>query len=316
MVARHNPPLIAARSFEAAARHKSFQKAATELNVTPTAISHQVKRLEDYLGQALFVRLNRAVELTADGVALAHTLQDIFVRLEQALDPDSRRTRSTINISAMPSLAAKWLAPRLPGFEARHPQWQIRLDAQDELVDFSSGKVDVALRYGAGKYPGLHAQYWMDASVFPVCSPALLETIALSEPADLRHHTLIHAESTTGCDRPPDWADWLAAAQAGKIDARRGPRFNSIYMALEAAQAGHGVALAPASLVERDLASGRLLKPLALELANPFAFWIVCPPRSLQDQKIIALFAWLQEQAAQLSAADAAPLSRTAPAYS
>jgi LysR family glycine cleavage system transcriptional activator len=138
MAVSSKPPLIAARSFEAAARHRSFLKAAEELHVTPTAISHQVKRLEEYLGQALFVRLNRAVELTGAGTALAGQLHELFAQLDAALDPQAYRARTTIHISAMPSLAARWLAPRLPEFEARHPEWQIRLAAEDELVDFTS----------------------------------------------------------------------------------------------------------------------------------------------------------------------------------
>lgn len=297
MTARPNPPLIAARSFEAAARHKSFLKAANELNVTPTAVSHQVKRLEEYLGQALFVRLNRAVELTDAGCTLALKLRDIFARLDQALDPEVHRARSVINISAMPSLAAKWLAARLPAFEARHPQWAVRLEVEDGLVDFQTGHTDLALRFGRGKYPGLHSRFWMQANVFPVCSPALLARIPLDKPADLRNHTLIHNETSELPGNPPHWRDWLKAARVGSVDANRGPLFSSWYMSLEAAQAGHGVALAPAPLVETDLASGRLVKPLALELDNPYAFWIVCPRQHLQDAKVKALSSWLLEQA-------------------
>ena len=297
MVARHNPPLIAARSFEAAARHKSFLKAAHELNVTPTAVSHQVKRLEDYLGQALFVRLNRAVELTEAGTTLAIKLREIFERLDQALDPEVHRARATIRISAMQSLAAKWLAPRLPGFEARYPQWVVRLEVEDRLVDFQTGSTDLALRYGTGKYPGLHSRFWMQANVFPVCSPALLAKTKLSKPADLRQHTLIHDETAELPGNPPHWRQWLRAARVGNVDVERGPQFSSIYMALEAAQAGHGVALTPGPLVETDLASGRLVKPFSLELENPYSFWIVCPRQHLQDPKIKALSSWLMEQA-------------------
>lgn len=297
MVARQNPPLIAARSFEAAARHKSFLKAAEELNVTPTAVSHQVRRLEDFMGQALFVRLNRAVELTAAGAALALTLQDIFVRLETALDPQRHQARSTILISVLASLAAKWLAPRLPDFEARYPQWQVRLDVADELTDFTSGQVDIALRYGTGKYPGLHARRWMSAKVFPVCSPTLLRKAPLDKPADLRRHTLIHNEIVAPKGRPPSWTDWLRAAGVDRINAERGPLFCNTYMALEAAAAGHGVALAPAPMVEGDLASGRLVKALDMEMENPYAFWIVCPKQNLQDEKIKTLTAWLLQQA-------------------
>lgn len=303
MAARPNPPLIAARSFEAAARHKSFLKAADELNVTPTAISHQVKKLEQYLGQALFVRLNRAVELTAAGAELALSLHDIFARLDQALDPQRHQQRSTIVISAMPSLAAKWLAPRLPDFEARHPQWQVRLDVDDKLADFKSGAVDIALRYGLGKYPGLHALYWMKGEVSAVCSPDLLRRVPLARAADLRQHTLIHNDVGARTLHPPDWPEWLAAAGVTRVDARRGPLFSSTHMALEAAMAGHGVTLAPAPLVELDLASGRLVRPLPLILDNPWAFYIVCPRQNLQDDKIKAMRAWLVQQARPAKAA-------------
>lgn len=299
MAARPNPPLIAARSFEAAARHKSFLKAADELNVTPTAVSHQVKKLEEYLGQALFVRLNRAVELTAAGAALASTLKELFASLDEALDPQRHQDRSTIVISAMPSLAAKWLAPRLPDFEARHPRWQVRLDVDDKLADFKSTPVDIALRYGTGKYPGLHARRWMDAQVSAVCSPDLLLRLPLAAPADLRNHTLIHNDVGTRTIHPPDWAEWLAAAGVTRCDLRRGPLFSSTHMALEAAMAGHGVTLAPAPLVALDVACGRLVRPLPLTLDNPWAFWIVCPRQNLQDEKIKAMSNWLVQQAKQ-----------------
>jgi LysR family glycine cleavage system transcriptional activator len=155
----------------------------------------------------------------------------------------------------------------------------------------------MALRYGQGKYPGLHARRWMSATVVPVCSPALLKRLPLNKPADLRRHTLIHNTTAARRIRPPEWNDWLQAAGLERIDAGAGPVFTSTYMALEAAQAGHGVTLAPEPLVERDLADGRLVKPLALELDNPWQFWIVCPRQNLQDEKIKTLTAWLLQQA-------------------
>lgn len=307
MASRPNPPLIAARSFEAAARLGSFLKAADELNVTPTAISHQVKKLEQYLGQALFVRLNRAVELTAEGVALAATLGKLFTDLDAALDPGQRQARATIVISAMPSLAAKWLAPRLGDFEARYPQWRVMIDVEDKLVDFQAGSVDMALRYGQGKYPGLHARRWMGATIVPVCSPALLRRQPLRSVDELRLHTLIHNTTAARRVRPPEWAEALAAAGASGVDVGRGPLFTSTYMALEAAQAGHGVTLAPLPLVERDLADGRLVQPLALTLDNPWSFWIVCPRQNLHDPKIAALTAWLLAQAGPDASATPGP---------
>ncbi|MCG2584268.1 transcriptional regulator GcvA [Massilia sp. TS11] len=299
MSERRNPPLVAARAFEAAARHLSFLKAAQELHVTPTAISHQVKRLEEYLDTPLFVRLNRAVALTEAGTRLAATLQPLFQQLEDALDPKRQRDAGTLTLSAMPSLAAKWLAPRLPDFEARYPQWRIRMESEDALVDLNRGEVDIALRYGMGKYKGQHARFWMAAPIHPVCSPQLLRRLPLKKPADLRQHTLIHYNSALSNPRPPHWAEWVAAARLRGIDADRGPHFSAIYMALEAALAGHGVALAPAPLVERDLAEGRLVKPLALELENPYAFWIVCARSRLHEEKIKLFTRWLLEQTRQ-----------------
>jgi LysR family glycine cleavage system transcriptional activator len=297
MPSRRNPPLIAARAFEAAARHKSFQKAAYELNVTPTAVSHQVKRLEEHIGRPLFLRLNRAVELTETGVSLACKLRNLFAQLEDVLDPEAHQNQSTINISAMPSLAAKWLAQRLPDFEARNPQWRLRLDATDALVDFKSGNVDLALRYGAGAWKDVHARHWMEAKVVAVCSPGLLKRIPLKTPADLRKHTLIHDQTSTRPGTPPQWDAWLKAAKVRNIDATRGPMFSSVYMSLEAALAGHGVALAAAPLVALDIATGRLVQPLDFEMDNPYAFWIVTKAKRSQDDKLRALTNWLVAQA-------------------
>jgi LysR family glycine cleavage system transcriptional activator len=139
----------------------------------------------------------------------------------------------------------------------------------------------------------------MRADLFAVCSPALLKQRALDQPADLRRHTLIHDQTCGRRGGPPGWPGWLAAANAAQVDAQRGPVFSSTYMALEAALAGHGVALAPAPLVTRDIAAGRLARPLPLALENPYAFWIVCPRQHLQDPRIKAVSAWLIEQASQ-----------------
>jgi LysR family glycine cleavage system transcriptional activator len=297
MSSRRNPPLIAARAFEAAARHMSFQKAAQELNVTPTAVSHQVKRLEEHIGKPLFLRLNRAVELTETGVGLACRLRDLFVQLEDVLDPETLASTNTINISAMPSLAAKWLAQRLPDFEARNPQWRVRINPDDKLVDFKTSDVDLALRYGPGKWKDVNARHWMEAKVVAVCSPSLLKRIPLRTPGDLRKHTLIHNQASTLPGNPPHWDAWLKAARVRNIDAQRGPLFSSVYMALEAALAGHGVALAAAPLVALDLATGRLVQPLDFEMDNPYAFWIVTKARRQQDEKVRALTNWLIGQA-------------------
>ena len=297
MTARRAPPLIAARSFEVAARHLSFQQAAGELHVTPTAVSHQVKRLEDFLGVQLFERYNRQVALTEAGQELASTLHDVFARLDAALERPTKKARTTIRISAMRSFAAKWLVPRLGDFEAHHPRLKVRVDAIDRLVNFANEEVDIGLRYGDGNYPGQHVELLMPVEVFPVCSPQLLarRDTPLKKAADLKRHTLIHIE--TAVKGLPGWHEWLDAAKAKGIDAAAGPVFDSSHMALEAALAGHGVALALSPLVQNDLETGRLVRPFALALPSPFSFWIVCRRELANSTKVRSFRSWLRRQA-------------------
>jgi LysR family transcriptional regulator, glycine cleavage system transcriptional activator len=298
MVHRRLPPLIAARGFEVAARRLSFQDAAEELNVTPTAVSHQVRRLEEFLGVQLFQRGNRTVALTEAGAELARNLHEIFTRLDQVLAHPAEQSRTTLRISAMRSFAAKWLAPRLGAFEARHPKMTFRIEAIDRLVNFSNEEIDVGLRYGDGNYPGQYVELLMPVEIFPVCSPQLMTRTKhpLKEPADLRHHTLIHIETPVKDRGLPDWPHWLKAARIKNVDASRGPVFDSSHMALEAAIAGHGVALAIAPLVQQDLESGRLVQPFSLTLPSPFSFWIVCKRDMANTAKIRALRKWLHEE--------------------
>jgi LysR family glycine cleavage system transcriptional activator len=297
---RRSPPLIAARSFEVAARHLSFLEAASELNVTPTAVSHQVKRLEEFMGVRLFNRFNRSVTLTDVGRDLAGTLHELFARLDDALVRPAEITSKTIHISAMRSFTAKWLAPRLGSFEAQHPALKIRLDAVDRLINFMNEEVDVGLRYGDGDYPGHHVELLMNVEAIPVCSPSLLSrpNFPLKELKDLRHHTLIHIDTAVKDKGLPNWADWLSTAKLKDVDPLRGSVFDSSYLALEATIAGHGVALGLSPLVKLDLESGRLVRPFKLALPSPFSFWIVCKRETANTTKFRAIRDWLHAQAA------------------
>lgn len=299
MSPRALPPLIAVRSFEAAARRLSFVAAAHELSVTPAAISHQVRRLEEYLGVQLFVRLNRAVRLTEAGAALAGPLHELFAHLDRVLTEVTRPQRSSLQVSAMPSVAAKWLAPRLHRFEARYPRYAVRVLAADRLVDFSHEPVDVGVRYGAGKYRGAHTELLMHASAFPVCSPQLLSRRRrpVRTPEQLTDCTLLHDETSKQAPGIPDWRSWLRASGTRGVDPERGPVFDGIHLALEAAVAGHGVALALAPLVEEDLSSGRLVRPFAFELRSAFSFWIVCARERAHTAPIKAFRNWLLSEA-------------------
>jgi LysR family glycine cleavage system transcriptional activator len=297
---RHPAPLNALRAFEAAARCLSFQAAAAQLFVTPAAISHQVKHLEDYLGVKLFQRGHRAVQLTAEGEALSASLSELFGLLDLALDRATAQSSAHLRISTMESFAAKWLAPRLHRFHREHPDLKVRIETGNEPADLVHGGIDVAIRYGGGGYTGVHAERLMDAPVFPVCAPSAMRDalVPLTSPDDLRHHTLLHDESALDRSGVPDWTAWLKAAGASSVDATRGPVFASIYLAQEAAASGHGVALGIAPLVEEDLHRGRLVKPFEREMDNAYAFWIVRRHGTDTQPAIEAFCRWLRAEAA------------------
>jgi LysR family transcriptional regulator, glycine cleavage system transcriptional activator len=295
------PPLNALRAFEAAARHLSFNAAAAELNVTPAAISHQIKALEDDLGIKLFRRLNRAVRLTDAGQACLPGLRDGFERIADAV----ARARQgegvgVLTVTSSPAIAAKWLLPRLERFRERHPSIDLRIDASMRLVEFAREDVHIGLRYGTGNYPGLHSELLLRSEVFPVCAPGLLKgKQPLRKPEDLRHHTLIHDETTTLDPRGPDWAMWLRAAGVTDVDANRGLRFNQVALALDAAIGGRGVTLARDVFAAEDLAAGRLVRPFGKAMPVDFAIYVVIPPALVAAPKVKAFRDWLFEEATE-----------------
>src|SRR6266403_1080676 len=204
------PSLNGLRAFEAAARHLSFTQAASELNVTQTAISHQIKRLEEELGVSLFVRQNRALSLTPEAKEYLPGIRAAFNDLRLATDRLLRRDDDhVLTISTLASLAAKWLLPRLSAFQEAHPGIDVRITTSTGLVDFKNGDVDAAIRYGRGHWPGLRADWLMADEMFPVCSPALLQAAKpLKCPEDLRDHVLLHTSTVYSAD----WRLWLTVA--------------------------------------------------------------------------------------------------------
>jgi LysR family transcriptional regulator, glycine cleavage system transcriptional activator len=306
---RRLPPLNSLRAFEAAARHLSFADAAAELHVTPAAISHQVKALEDHLGVTLFRRLNRAVRLTEQGQACLPGLRDAFDRLADAVERARMPVKGgVLTVSVAPSFAAKWLVPRLDRFRDAYPDIEIRISAGMHLVDFAREDVHIGLRYGSGHYPGLHVELLLHNEVFPLCSPALLRgRHALKRPEDLRHHTLLHDEASVRDESCPDWPMWLRAAGVTGLDATRGPRFDHASLVLDAAAAGRGVALTQGVLAGDDLAAGRLVKPFALTFPVEFAYYVVCPPSLRDDPKVAAFRKWVQEEAKRTASGRARP---------
>ena len=300
---RRLPPLNALRAFEAAARHLSFTKAAEELHVTPAAISQQVKALEDHLGVKLFRRLTRALLLTDEGQAALPSLREGFDKLAEAMEHvREREATGVLTVSVPPSFGAKWLVPRLDRFRAAHPDIDVRIDAADQLVEFAREGVDMALRYGRGDYPGLRVDMLFTEEASPVCSPRLLEgQRTLREPADLRHHTLLHVDWKMQSEAAPNWRMWLRAAGVHDIDPGRGPRFSIEIMVVQAALESHGVALTGSVLVADDLAAGRLVRPFDLSIPAPlnFSYYVVSPEATADQPRIVAFREWVMLEAAK-----------------
>ena len=226
----------ALRAFEAAARHLNFSRAADELSVTPGAVSQQIQNLEDYVGAALFKRTPKGLLLTDAAQTALPALREAFDRLAEAASlltaaVDGRR----LTLTAAPSFAAKWLVPRLGKFAQAQPQVDVWLSAGMEVVDFAAGEVDLAIRYGSGRYPGLEVIRLLSETVIPVASPELLATNPLESPEDLARHILLHDGSPDADDSCPDWAMWLAARGIKSVDGARGPRFNQSSLVIEAA---------------------------------------------------------------------------------
>jgi LysR family transcriptional regulator, glycine cleavage system transcriptional activator len=299
------PPLNSLRAFEASARHLSFSKAAQELHVTPAAISHQIKMLEDHLGTPLFKRLNRSLVLTDAGQACLPGIRDGFETLRGAVrEIGALGRQSVISVSVAPSFASKWLLPRLERFRAAHPDLDIRITASMHLVDFAREDIDLAVRYGSGNYPNLTVEKFMTERVFPVCSRKLLEgPEGLTNPARLKFHTLLHDDSPDDDDTCPDWRMWLKAAGIGDVDPTRGPRFNQSSLVLEAAVLGAGVALAKETLAQGDLEARRLIRPFDLSVPVDFAYYLVCPPERATLPKVRLFIDWLKQEAAAPRAA-------------
>ncbi|MGI9488864.1 MAG: transcriptional regulator GcvA [Geminicoccaceae bacterium] len=298
------PPLNAMRSFEAAARLLSFTKAADELFVTQAAISHQVKALEQDLGVPLFRRLNRALALTDEGQALLPFVRGAFEQLTAGVrELEQFCNGGALTVTATPSFASEWLVPRLGRLQCAHPAIDLRLNSSIRTVDLMREGFDCGIRHGLGGWPGLRADRLFQASMKPVCSPALLAgDKPLRTPADLARHTLLHA-----LDGLDEWQVWLRAAGVEGIDVGRGLRFDDGELAMKAAQSGVGVAIGRRPLIDDDLASGRLVEPFDLSLDYQAAYYLITPEATADQPKIAAFRDWLLEEAGRTEAANERP---------
>ncbi|AZO29875.1 LysR substrate-binding domain-containing protein [Mesorhizobium sp. M1B.F.Ca.ET.045.04.1.1] len=272
-------PLTALRSFETAGRHLSFSRAAEELYVSQAAISRQIRELEAFLRQPLFLRLHRRVELTDAGRRLLDQLVRSFDDIDRVLSElATTPAQSMVRVSVEPSLAAVWLVPRLNRFRQLRPDIDVSLDVDPRLIEFRSDQPELALRFSprATSWPRSDAERLASTVDSPVLSPALLASgPPLEKPVDLRHYTLLHEENRQG------WARWFEAAgvPADAVPAR-GPMLADASLSKQAALLGHGVALGDLLQIGDELASGALVKPFDIDVASG-AYWLVA--RNLQD---------------------------------
>lgn len=310
-MARRLPPLNALRAFEAVARHLSITGAAEELGVTPGAVSQSVKSLEEYLGRPLLARTPRGMVLSDAASAALPALSEGFDRLAEAsqrLAGPERGGRLTISVA--PSFALKWLAPRLSDFGAAHPDVDVQVQASMGLSNFEAEGVDIAIRYGGGRWPAVESKLLLREEVTPVCAPGVAGEI--KAPDDLSRFTLIHDNSNLNDESCPDWPMWLKAAGATGVDTNRGPRFNQSSLAIEAAASGRGVALAKRALAQADLDAGRLAAPFQSSTPIEFAYWIVHPPGRARSRAARAFITWALAEAEKYQLAVQANASLTA----
>ena len=288
------PPLNALRAFEAAARHKSFTAAAGDLFVTHGAVSRQIRQIEEFLGRRLFERLPRGVKLTDEGKEYAAIVRRAFEQIAEASDAIRTRAdeKQILTISTTPRFAVGWLMSRLHLFQRDFPQYGIRISSTTRLVNFERERIDVAIRYGRGNWPGLSVTRLFDHEEVPVCAPALLEgPNALRSPEDLARVRLLHDGSYQY------WKSWLEFAGIDNVDPHEGWVMDDPNVMFQAAIQGQGVALSNPRTIETELRDGKLVRPFDIVLATDVAAYAVCPEQNADDPKIRAMIEWLVAQA-------------------
>ncbi|MCY4304978.1 MAG: transcriptional regulator GcvA [Aestuariivita sp.] len=292
------PPLTALRAFNAAARHVSFSKAAAELNVTPGALSLQIRTLEEHLGKPLFRRLNRAVELTEAGRTLAPGIDDAFQTMMASWRATRRLNNMRIlNVTAGPAFTAKWMAPRLFQFAQTHPEIDLRFFATLRLLDLQRDEIDVAIRFGYGPNEGFFSIPLAFEWVTPVMIPGLVDQFPT--PESLSGATLIFDQSLDFLRPSCDWSAWFRAVGIN-VEPEQGPRFSQADHALDAALAGVGVALGRRALVVKDIDEGRLVAPYGVALKTEAQFRFICASGAENRPHIRAFLEWILSEVDKL----------------
>ena len=285
-----NLPLNALRTFEAVATRLSFAKGAEALNVTPAAVSSQIRSLEERLNQSLFLRHGRQVELTAAGRKLLPGVQRGLAELRQAVQSVSEdRHERVLNMTMMPSILQKWLMPRLHRFYNAHPEIDLRINVDNDLVDFDQTDMHAAVRLGRGRWPGVRATKLMDDWIVPVCSKSMLEEIGpVKKPEDLNRFDMLFTPS-------PVWDPWFQKFGESSRGGRRAMLNDSISI-LMAAEQGEAIALSRWSLVARDIGAGRLVRPIDTVIRSEWSHYFVAPSHYFDLSKVTLVRDWLTEQ--------------------
>lgn len=287
MPPRALPPLNAVRAFECAGRHLSFLRAAEEMGVTAGAVSRQIRALEENLGIDLFERRHRNVVLTPEGADYHREVRDALERIAAAsVAARSPARRATVSICSHPTFAIRWLVPLWGRFYDRHPEIDLQLTTSLGAVDFDREPFDACVRVGDGKWVGCRSLRLTEVDLCPVCNPAMARQ--LRTPDDLKDLVLLHS-----APRPDDWRRWLGDSGVAGVDATRGPVFESLNLAFQAAIEGVGVAMGIGALVAGDLASGRLVAPFEHVRRSGNPFWLVWPERNDANPRLRAFVDWL-----------------------
>jgi LysR family transcriptional regulator, glycine cleavage system transcriptional activator len=286
------PPLSTLRAFEAAARLASFSRAAEEIHLTPSAISHQIRALEESLGVRLFVRSGRRqVALTSEGGFLSERVAAALASLLEAADVLRRAQRNRLTVSVLPSFAARWLMPRIGGFVDQHPGMDLNIRSTTTHADFLRDEVDLAIRFGGGQWPNLRAELFMHDALFPVCSPQLLRGRKPQRVGELKDWSWLESD-------PEGWERWFAAADTALPRGKRRLDFGDSSLALQAAIDGSGIALTRHSIAERELANGNVVRLFpAISAASQYSYYFVWPAKATLAPNAIAFRDWLLAQA-------------------
>jgi LysR family glycine cleavage system transcriptional activator len=296
------------RAFEAVARRLSFRAAAEELNLTQSAISRQIKALEDEIGCTLFLRGTRHVALTADGVTLQGTAVALLTRLDQTVRQIRQtRGRQVVNVTTFASFASLWLIPRLEAFQRAHPDIDIRVSAHDEMVELDDSELDVALRYARPEHISAQAQLLFGETMTPVVSPWLLRQSQdgsappLRTAADLAQHTLAEEDDNRPSSEYVSWRRWLKAHGQPLLQPRRWMYLNFTYQRMQTALTGQAVALARRGVMSAQLRSGELVEPFgdAGRLSSPYAYWLLQSAASRNRPEVVQFVEWVASQAAE-----------------